>query len=68
MADTTSTDLLGHPLTGFEKELLATYEALKALLRHDDLAPCASANVKDAIAALWNAVNDLALTDDRPDI
>lgn len=60
-------DVLGTPLSPAEKALLAAYEQLKALLAHD-LAPCAEANVKEAIACLWNAVNDLALTDDRPAI
>lgn len=63
-----ATDLLGHPLTGFEHALMRVYEDLKALLDHADLAPCASANIKDAVATLWNVVNDLALTDDRPDV
>lgn len=58
-------DLLGNPLTGSEQKLLAAYEALKALLG-EDLSPAARANVAEAIAALWQAVNDLALTDDRP--
>lgn len=68
MAEDHRTDLLGRPLTGFEEALLGVYEDLKALLDHEGLAPCAVANVKDAIAVLWNAVNDLALTDDRPDV
>jgi hypothetical protein len=65
MPDAPATDVLGTPLTQAEQALLAAYEQLKALLALD-LPPCAEANVKDAIACLWNAVNDLALTDDRP--
>ena len=60
-------DLLGRPLTAAETKLLAAYEGLKALLR-EDLAPCAEANVKEAIACLWQAVHDLCLVEDRPDI
>ncbi len=58
-------DLLGNPLTASEKQLLAAYETLKSLL-DEDLAPAARANVCESIAALWQVVNDLALTDDRP--
>ena len=64
---TPAKDLLGKPLTAPEVKLLAAYEGLKALLR-EDLAPCAEASVKEAIACLWQAVNDLCLVDDRPDL
>lgn len=60
-------DLLGTPLTDAEQKLLAAYETLKALL-DEDLAPSARANVSEAIASLWQAVNDLALTADRPGV
>jgi hypothetical protein len=60
-------DLLGRPLTVAEQRVLAAYEGLKALLQ-EDLPPCAAANVKEAIATLWQVVNDLALTSDRPDV
>jgi hypothetical protein len=60
-------DLLGRNLTPAEKRLLAAYEDLKALLQ-EDLPPCAAANVKEALAALWQVVHDLALASDRPDI
>ena len=56
-----STDLLGHPLTPVEIELLDLYDRLKALLERDDLEPCARAAARNALAALWNGVNDLAL-------
>ena len=62
------TDLLGKALTDTERALLTTYDDLKALLTRDDLSPCVEANVKESIACLWQAVNDLALTDDRPEI
>ncbi len=56
-----STDLLGRELTGDETELVELYTRLKALAARDDLAPCVSANVRSALAAVWNAVNDLGL-------
>jgi hypothetical protein len=54
------TDLLGRELTAEEAELLELYQRLKALLG-EDLPPCVEANVRAAVAAMWNAVNDLAL-------
>ncbi len=56
-----TTDLLGHPLTPAETELLDLYQRLKALLGRDDLDPCARAAARNALAALWNGVNDLQL-------
>jgi hypothetical protein len=53
-------DLLGAPLAPDDAELLDCYERLKALLGQD-LEPCAEANVRAAVAALWNAVVDLGL-------
>jgi hypothetical protein len=64
MSDT-GKDVLGQPLTETEARLLAAYRDLGALLEAD-LAPAARASVAEAVAALWQAVNDLALTDDRP--
>jgi hypothetical protein len=61
------TDLLGRPLTADEARLLEAYEGLKALLAHD-LPPAAQANVREAVACLWQVVNDLALVSDRPDV
>jgi len=60
-------DLLGRPMTATEQRLLSAYEGLKALLR-EDLPPSAAANVREAVAALWQVVNDLALASDRPDV
>lgn len=54
------TDLLGRTLDANEQELLELYQRCKDLLG-EDLPPCAAANVRAALAALWNAVNDLAL-------
>jgi len=56
---------MGTPLTAAERKLLSVYEALEALLQ-EDLPPSARANVAEALATLWQAVNDLALTDARP--
>ena len=63
--DATRQDLLGHDLTAEEARLLEVYRELESLLALD-LSPTAEANVKEAVAALWQAVNNLALTDDRP--
>ncbi len=60
-------DLLGTDLTQAESKLLEAYDVLTSLL-NEDLSPTAEANVKEAIASLWQALNNLALTDDRPDI
>lgn len=60
-------DLLGRPLTVVEQRLLAAYEGLKAL-QNEELPPCAAANVKEALAALWQVVHELALNEDRPDL
>ena len=58
-------DLLGRPLAPTEQRLLAAYEGLRALLQ-EDLPPSAAANVREAAAALWQVMNDLALVSDRP--
>ena len=55
-----ATDLLGRTMTPVEEELLELYRRTRALAARD-LDPGASANVHAAAAALWNAVNDLAL-------
>ena len=55
------TDLLGHPLTDQEQSLLQVYQQLKDLAARDDLPPCAACNVRKALAALWQATNDLSL-------
>ncbi len=60
-------DVLGSPLTETEARLLAAYEDLKALL-HEDLAPTARASVAEAVTALWQAVNNLGLTAERPSV
>ena len=57
----TKTDLLGHPLSAHERDLLRVYSDLKDLARRDDLPPCAARNVRQALSALWQATNDLDL-------
>ncbi|MFM8385779.1 MAG: hypothetical protein ACKOCB_03005 [Planctomycetia bacterium] len=61
------TDLLGRPLSEVEQRLVASYEGLKALLEQD-LPPAAAANVREALASMWQVMNDLALLSDRPDV
>lgn len=58
---TTMTDLLGKPLNEQESALLSVYQELKKLAAQDDLPPSAARNVKQALAAMWQATNDLAL-------
>ena len=55
-----STDLLGNQLSQSEQRLLAVYEELKALC-DEDLPPLAHANVRAALALMYNVVNGLAL-------
>ena len=61
------TDIQGRPMTEDEQALMSAYDTLKALCERD-LSPCAAANVREALAALWQACNDLCLTDDRPNV
>lgn len=62
-----SKDILGNPLTDAEQQLLAAYRTLEGLLG-EDLSPTAHASVAEAAASLWQAVNNLGLTDDRPGV
>lgn len=61
-----TTDLLGRELSGTEAELLEVYTTLKRLLADEDLDPSVASNVRAALSAMWNAVNDLALTHEHP--
>ncbi len=56
-----STDLLGRELTASEADLLAAYDALRALAASEDLAPCAASGVRAALAHLGVVVTDLGL-------
>ena len=58
---TYNTDLLGKPLTEQEQEMLQVYESLKKLAARNDLAPCASSNIRKALMSMWQATNDLDL-------
>ena len=55
------TDLLGHPLTDLERELLLVYQSLKKLAAAPDAPPCVQQNVRKALACLWQATHDLDL-------
>jgi hypothetical protein len=59
-------DVLGQPLAQHERALMDAFRRVVELARRSDLPPCASANAKEAAACLWQAVNDLALTGERP--
>ena len=59
--DGAAADLVGTPLTGAERELLDVYRRLRALAGDGSLAPCVTANVRHALAAVAQAVNDLGL-------
>jgi hypothetical protein len=66
-SDAAPKDLLGRAMTTTEQELLGAYRQVLALLeREDELSPTEAANVKEAVSSLWQAVNNLALTDERP--
>ena len=60
------TDILGNPITDSERALLDAYATLNKLLEDESQPPAVTANVREAIASLWQAVNDLGLTDERP--
>ncbi|HYC79256.1 MAG TPA: hypothetical protein VEI02_16685 [Planctomycetota bacterium] len=60
-AERRSTDLLGRPLSGAEAELVEIYGRLRALAARDDVAPCVASNVRFALAAVFQAVNDLGV-------
>lgn len=57
----TATDLLGYPLNEQEQALINAYEALKQLATRSDLPNCSRQNVRKALAAMWQATNDLDL-------
>ncbi len=58
-------DLLGGELTAAERGLLSAYRALEAL-RTADLPPAARANLDEALASLWQALNGLCVLDEDP--
>ena len=59
-------DILGNPMTDAEQKILAAYRTLEGLQGEADLAPTAAAGIAEATACLWQVVNNLGLTDDRP--
>ncbi len=52
-------DLIGRKLTPVEEQALSLYSGLKEFLALPDLPPCAQANGRMALAAMWQVVNDL---------
>jgi hypothetical protein len=58
---TTRIDLLGQECTKAEQDLLHAYQVLKQVAERNDLPPCAASNVRKALAAMWQATNDLDL-------
>jgi hypothetical protein len=60
-----ATDIAGKAMTESEQKLMDAYRTLERLLELD-LSPTARAGVAEAQASLWQVVNNLALTDDRP--
>lgn len=54
-------DLIGRPTTPLERELLDVFARLKALAGRADAAPCVTANARFALAAVFQACNDLGL-------
>jgi hypothetical protein len=67
MGEATKNDVLGREMGAEETRLLSAYRMLEALLG-EDLPPTADAAVREALACLWQAVNDLALIDERPEL
>lgn len=55
------TDLIGHPLTDAERAVLDVYTGLRETLARTDLPPCATANLRAALAPVAVAVTDLGL-------
>lgn len=48
-------------LTELEGKVLDIYEGLKELLQRDDCPPCVLFSARQALAAIYPAVNDLGL-------
>jgi hypothetical protein len=61
MPENTNVDLLGMQLVDHEHEILRIYQDLKALASRNDLPPCVARNVRQALAGMWQATNDLNL-------
>jgi len=56
-----TSDLVGRALTQQELAILDVYERLRALVADESLAPCVSANLRHALAAVAQPVKDLGL-------
>jgi hypothetical protein len=68
MSDAATQDLFGKELTRDEHELLDLYRRLRALAAREDLAPCVTSNVRQALVMLWNVCNDLAILCEEPEV
>jgi len=51
---------------GLDAEALRIYRDLKAMLERDELPPGVRANVEQALSAMWQVVNNLALDYELP--
>jgi hypothetical protein len=60
-------DLTGREMTASERRILRAYRSLEALREEPDLPPTVVAGIEEAIASLWQVVNNLALRYERPD-
>jgi hypothetical protein len=60
-------DTLGRDMTPVEHRLVEAYEEVVALLGTPGLAPTTEANLKEAAAALFVAMNELGVASGRPD-
>lgn len=63
----TDRDLLGRPLTDVDREVLEIYSRLKQLAGRPGTPPCVGANARQALALLWQVVNDLDLEHEQLD-
>jgi hypothetical protein len=51
-------DLLGRPLSPFDRDVLGMYLKTKELVVRTDIPPCASRNLKKSLACLYQVLND----------
>ncbi len=61
MCSRSATFLGDQKLTDVEVQVLSVYNTLKELLRQEDLSPCVEMSLRQALAAMFPAVNALGL-------
>lgn len=61
MCSRSATFLGDQKLTDVEVQILSVYNTLKELLRQEDLSPCVEMSLRQALAAMFPAVNALGL-------